>query len=286
MLEVNRRQAQPLRTVYRPERIGPSGEPKGEEAGPLTDLGLMPRSFGPSRPLTRSLDAEQASQILGGSNRPARLVPIGGTPGGPAHITIHGMNGAPNDLREVADAAARQGQEVSTLVYDDRFRRLTDNSRDLARQLSDWMQQNPGRPLRLSAHSMGARITLGALAELQEQGRLEGREIRLDMIAPPLGGFAAADLSHLDLTGAVGSLVPRVRPGYDMGQTSGFQERLEGLRLPPNVRTRIFLGGRDQVVDPHLPGFQRIRDGLQAQVVTLPEAAHGNVPAYVARSGY
>lgn len=191
------------------------------------------------------------------------------------------MNGSPADLQPIAETAQREGREVHTLVYDDQFRRLTDTSQELAQQLGEWLERNPGRPLQLSAHSMGSRIALGALEQLNRQGRLSGRPIQLDLLAPPLGGFASADLARLDFTGALSSMIPGIRPGYDMGSTSAFQERLESLRLPPNVSTRIFLGGRDRLIDPNTSGFQRIAANLNAEVIHLPEAGHGNLPEYV-----
>lgn len=230
----------------------------------------------------QEIDRGQARRRLGGDNRPAQTVQIGaGQPGLAAVFTIHGMNGSPANLQPIAEMAQQEGKEVHALVYDDQFRRLTDTSSELARHLGEWLERNPGRPLHLSAHSMGSRIALGALEQLNRQGRLSGRPIQLDLLAPPLGGFASADLARLDFTGALGSLIPGVRPGHDMGSTSGFQERLESLHLPPNVSTRIFLGGRDRLIDPNTSGFQRIAANLNAAIVHLPEAAHGNLPEYV-----
>lgn len=251
----------------------------------ISDLGLMPRRLPMAQRQQLEVIHEVAEQeILRGSNTPARLVPLAPSiPGAPAMVTIHGMNGDPASMQSVAEVGAREGREVHTLAYDDMYRRLTDNSRDLAQGLGQWMDQNPGRPLQLSAYCMGGRIALGALSELQQQGRLENREIQVDLIAPPLGGFDAADLARLDVTGVVGALIPRVRPGYDMGSGSAFQEQLEALNLPPNVRTRIFLGGRDTLIDPQSPGFQRISRNLNASVIQLPEASHGDIPAHVGR---
>jgi pimeloyl-ACP methyl ester carboxylesterase len=204
-------------------------------------------------------------------------------PNAPALLTIHGINDAPLSMQALGERGQQNGLEVHTLAYDDRFRRLRDTSGDLAGQLREWIEQNPGRPLHISAHSMGARIALGALSELQQQGQLDGRQLHLDLLGPPLGGFEAADLARLDLTGVLGATIPGLRPGHDMGSTSGFQERLESLRLPPTVSTRIFLGGRDRLVDPNSPGFQTIAANLNAAIVTLPEAAHGNLPEHVSR---
>ncbi|MBX3172053.1 MAG: hypothetical protein KF760_31895 [Candidatus Eremiobacteraeota bacterium] len=224
----------------------------------------------------RGFNEDQERAVLGGSNRPGRLVPLVRGHNG-AVMTIHGANAAPETVNSLAEPGLRRGQEVHTFAYDDRFRSLQNSSQDLARELGEWMERNPGQPLTLRAHSMGGRVTLGALALLQEQGRLQGRRLNLDLVAPPLGGYSEANLARLDPTGVAGSLFPMVRPGVDMGTTSEFQRRLENLRLPENVRTRIFLGGRDEVVNPNLSGFRRIQQNLGAEVIRLPEADHESI---------
>jgi pimeloyl-ACP methyl ester carboxylesterase len=226
--------------------------------------------------LVRGPNEAQEREILGGRNQPGRLVPLMQGRNG-AVVTIHGVNSAPEAVNSLAEPGVRSGQEVHTFAYDDRFRRLGDSSRDLAGQLGEWMERNPGKPLTLRAHSMGGRVTLGALGLLQEEGRLEGRRINLDLVAPPLGGYGAANWARADFTGVLGGVVPVLRPGRDMGTSSGFQEQLESLRLPANVRTRIFVGGRDEVVNPNLDGFQRIQQNLRAQVIHLPEADHNTI---------
>jgi len=122
----------------------------------------MPRPGSPGATPPVEITREQARGRLGGDNRPAQTVQIGvGQPGRAGVFTIHGMNGSPADLQPIAQTAQREGKEVHTLVYDDQFRRLTDTSQDLAQQLGEWLERNPGRPLHLSAHSMGSRIALG-----------------------------------------------------------------------------------------------------------------------------
>ncbi len=226
--------------------------------------------------LVRGPNEAQERELLGGTNQPGRLIPLVQGRNG-AVVTIHGVNAAPGAVDSLAEPGVRTGQEVHTFAYDDRFRRLGDSSRDLAGQLAEWMDRNPGQPLSLRAHSMGGRVTLGALSVLQEQGRLGGRRINLDLVAPPLGGFSAANWARADVTGVLGRVIPVLRPGQDMGTSSGFQEQLEALRLPANVRTRIFVGGRDEVVDPNLAGFQRIQRNLGAELIRLPEADHNTI---------
>ena len=272
-----------IRSIRQPLVPTPHSRPRRQAAPSPTDQ-FTPSTPGPERFPTRAEmqalvngpNEAQEGQLLGGSNQPGRLVPLMQGRNG-AVMTIHGVNAAPDAVSSLAEPGVRSGQEVYTFAYDDRFRRLTDSSQDLAGQLAQWMERNPGQPLTLRAHSMGGRVTLGALALLQEQGRLSGRNIQLDLVAPPLGGYGAANWARADFTGALGALIPVLRPGRDMGTGSAFQEQLENLRLPQNVRTRIFLGGRDQVVDSSLPGFQRIQRNLGAQLIRLPEADHNTI---------
>lgn len=229
----------------------------------------------------RGPDETQEQRLVGGSNQPGRLIPLmQGNHG--AVMTIHGINASPQNVDALAQPGVQNGREVHTFAYDDRFRRLSDSSADLARELGQWMARNPGQPLTLRAHSMGGRVTLGALALLQDQGQLEGRPVRLDLVAPPLGGYQAANWARADVTGLVGSLVGGMRPGLDMGTDSGFQQRLENLRLPSNVQTRIFVGENDSVVDPTLPGFQRIAQNLRARTFQIPGADHNSIVESVA----
>lgn len=270
---------QSIRPLAAPARQHPLRQPVVAPAGDRFTPSVPSERF-PTRAEMQALvngpNEAQERQLLGGTNQPGRLVQLMEGRNG-AVITVHGVNAAPDAVNSLAEPGVRTGQEVHTFAYDDRFRSLSDSSQDLARQLRQWMERNPGQPLNLRAHSMGGRITLGALALLQEQGQLLGRPIQLDLVAPPLGGFVAANWARADFTGVLGSLIPVMRPGQDMGTGSGFQERLENLRLPANVRTRIFVGDRDQVVDPNLAGFQRIQRNLRAQLIRLPDADHDSI---------
>jgi len=229
----------------------------------------------------RGPDETYEQRLVGGPNQPGRLIHLMEGRRG-AVMTIHGINASPQNVDALAQPGVEGGREVHTFAYDDRFRRLSDSSADLAQHLGQWMERNPGQPLSLRAHSMGGRVTLGALALLQERGQLDGRPIRLDLVAPPLGGYQAANWARADVTGLVGSLVGGMRPGRDMGTDSGFQQRLESLRLPGNVQTRIFVGQNDSIVDPSMPGFQRIAQNLRARTFLIPGADHDSIVGSVA----
>ena len=237
--------------------------PQGRDPHAETDRRLREARFLPR------LDEEAEARILGGRNRPGQMVQLAqGAPGAGTTLTIHGINASPADVQGLSEHAAGQGHTVHTFAYDDRFRRLEDSSADLATQLSRWMTDNPGQPLRIRAHSMGGRVALAALGQLNEEGRLTNR-VTLDLIAPPLGGFGVANWARTDFLDVLGPHVGGVRPGRDMGTTSGFQERLEQIQIP-GVVTRIFLGEQDRMVDPRMPGFQAVAGRMRASQDYLP----------------
>ncbi len=224
------------------------------------------------------INKAQEMRILGGTNQPAKLVRLAeGQPGKGATISIHGANGKPEDLKVWDQLAQSEGQEVHTLAFDDMQRRLRDNSQDLAKHMHQWLQANPGQPLHLQAYCMGARIALGALAELQKDGKMPSSPIQVTLLAPPLAGIPSADWAQLDIGGLFGALIPGVRIGYDMGPSSSFQKQLDQLKLPDNVRTRILIGSEDAVVNAADADFQRLAKSLGAQVEILPGVDHNNI---------
>ncbi|MCK6552849.1 hypothetical protein L6R52_43900, partial [Myxococcota bacterium] len=162
-------------------------------------------------------------------------------------------------------------------------RRLTDSSIDLATQLRTWLDVNPGAPLAIDAHSMGGRVVLAALDQLAREGRLGARAISLNLIAPPLGGYTAANAARW-APSFLGGAFDGLRPGIDMGTSSSFQERLEALALPPNVHTTIWVAERDTIVDPSMAGFAQIRARLGAETRVVPGATHDSIiDAFAAR---
>ena len=230
--------------------------------------------------VARTISQDQEVELLGGKDRPGRLERIAEGNSGHTVFTVHGINGAPDVVQPLSQRAADQGHEVQTFVYDDQYRRLEDSSRDLADSLRAWMEAHPGEPLEIHAHSMGTRVSLGALDLLNQEGRLTV-PVDLHLVAPPLGGYAAANMARMS-PGFLGSLIAGVRPGVDMGTTSDFQARLEALNLPSNVRTTIYMGTQDTVVDHQMPGFHRISNNLGARLVTVDGADHINVVTRVA----
>jgi len=58
------------------------------------------------------------------------------------------------------------------------------------------MDHNPDRRLRISAHSVGGRVALVALAILQRAGRVT-RDVELNLMASPIAAMKSAIFSRL-----------------------------------------------------------------------------------------
>lgn len=219
------------------------------------------------------LDEVAERAVLEGVRKPGKLLTLTeGSASQPLALSIHGINGDPDDVQPFIDDAAANGQTAMTFCYDDQYRRLTQSSKELASQLGRWIEQNPGRPIEISAHSMGSRVVLSALERLNAQGKLT-MPVDLRMVAPPLGGYGSANFASL-APRFIGERIAGVQPGKDMGTWTGFQRELEHVRLPENVNVTVFTAGRDDVVDSSTERFGRIVDNLGARVVHLPDADH------------
>lgn len=223
----------------------------------------------------------ERSQV--GSNDPGKLIPISeGRAGKGSRISVHGMNGAPEAVDPLTQMAVDSGARTSTFAYDDMTRRLGDSSDDLLAALVAEMQANPDGPLTIDAHSMGTRVTLDAVRKLVESGQLGDRELELNLVAPLLAGVtenggkeAMTNLSRLALPGM--GTIPGVRPGKDMGSYSPFQEGLDGMQLPENVRTHLITGADDPQVDTDDPRWQAIKERLNATHTSIEGRDHTTV---------
>ena len=119
------------------------------------------------------------------------------------------------------------------------------------------------------------------MRKLVESGQLGDRELELNLIAPLLAGVTdggrevMTNLSRLALPGM--GTIPGVRPGKDMGSTSGFQEQLEQMELPENVRTRLFTGSDDPQVETGDPRWQAMKERLNATETRFEGEDHTTV---------
>jgi pimeloyl-ACP methyl ester carboxylesterase len=191
-------------------------------------------------------------------------------------ITVHGINAAPETMQPIHERARRQGHRVLTYVYDDQHRRLTQSARELGREL----RALDGRgPLEIVGHSMGARVAVAALALDEGAGHFES--VTLQLIAPALAGFAAAD--GVGLTPLPLAWIGGLRPAQDLGPSSTFQETINGYRPAPNVAVSIFVGSADKVVDPRSDRLREIAKHLHANLVIVDSEDHDSIVRFVAR---
>jgi hypothetical protein len=219
------------------------------------------------------VDEDFEQGIIGGKRKPGRLVTYSeGDPKGPLSLAIHGINGSPADVEPFLQAAKADGKTSATFAYDDRYRRLGDTANDLTEQLGKWIDENPGRPLEITTHSMSSRVMPIVLDNLAKMGKLD-MPVTFNMVAPPLGGFTGANFAKF-APELFGQYIPGVEPGKDMGTSSEFQQQLESIKLPGNVKVTIYTGGKDEIVDPNLDGFKTTVKQLGATVVNFENADH------------
>jgi pimeloyl-ACP methyl ester carboxylesterase len=195
----------------------------------------------------------------------------------PTTIFVHGIPGAASSLSGVIQRAIDAGGTVKAFAYDNKFRSLEDSSRDLASSIETWMDDNPGRPLRVAAHSAGGRLALGALAILERDGRLTG-DVELNLIASPIAGVKSAIFSLL----APGFL-PWIRPSRGIASVSRFQGVIDRLELPSNVKVNIFVGDKDDVFKHSTKKYTDLVEKLHATLKVFANATHMSILDEVAR---
>ena len=226
--------------------------------------------------LNGSISEEREQALLKANGGRGFAVPLHqGSRHKPVTLTVHGINGSPDTVKSLSDAAAKRGESVSTFVYNDQKGSLTDSSQDLARAIADLRKKHPGQTLNIASHSMGGRLSVDALRQLNDQKPLSGK-INQQMYGPMIGGNGMANTAKMAPT-MLDGMIKGLKPGREMGTNSNFQKTLETTALPSSVKTQIYVGDQDQLVDPKNPHFQQVADGLNARVTTLPGADHMNV---------
>jgi hypothetical protein len=225
-----------------------------------------------------SVNETRETGIVDAKKGAGHLVPLSdGKPDRPTTVTVHGFTGNPDDVRPLSNRAAKAGDAVKTFAYDDTGRRLKQSSTELANGMAKWLQENPGRPLRIDAHSMGGRIALDAVDQLNKKGLLKGRQVELNLVASAINGdargTAAYATTQIPLTGQGLAQLPLIKSGQDMSKYSEFQKGLDNIKLPSNVKVRVFTGGEDGKVDRD-EKFDAMCKQLNAERVHFPKADH------------
>jgi pimeloyl-ACP methyl ester carboxylesterase len=225
-----------------------------------------------------SIDAVFERQLLKETHGHGTFVDVHtGDADTPTTIFVHGMPGAASSLTGVIQKAIDAGGTVKAFAYDNKFRSLEDSSRDLASSIETWMDDNPGRRLRVTAHSMGGRVALGALAILETDGRLR-RDVELNLMASPIAGMKSAIFSVL-----APGFIPWIRPSRGIASVSKFQRVIDRLELPPNVKVNIFVGDKDEVFTHSTKKYGALVKKLHATLKVFANATHMSILDEVAR---
>jgi pimeloyl-ACP methyl ester carboxylesterase len=207
---------------------------------------------------------------IGGKNGVGQLMQQGGDPQLGTLITIHGINDNPASVAPLGERASSTGEALATFAWDDRSRRLGDSADDFAKAIKKTIAEHPDAPITINAFSMGGRVAAVGLARLDKEGALAGKDVRLNLVATPLGGFASANWA-----GMGAPFASSLKSSQDMGTRSAFQRELESVRFSDNVKVKVFGGGADEiaVMDNR---WQHIAKNLAggAEPTTLPGATH------------
>lgn len=275
----------PIDSRYTPPRVNPNRAPAQappkaipvpEESSPFgaDQVNLSSEARNGS---TASINEDRERQLLALNRGRGFAVPLHqGSRNKPVTLTVHGINGDPNAVKGLSDAAARRGESVHTFVYNDQKGGLTESSQDLAKAIKDLRKKHPGQQLNIASHSMGSRLSADALRRLNDEKSLKGAPIHQQMYGPMIGGNGMANTARW-APGLLDGAIKGLKPGREMGTGSDFQKTLETTALPRNVKTDIYVGDGDKLVDPANPHFQWVADGLNAKTHVIPGGDHMSV---------
>lgn len=173
-------------TVSRPDPFASTPEaPRGRGAftGPILERG--------------QLDEATEAQLVASHGGTGVLAAYRGfDPDRPPVVLVHGVDGAPEDLADVADELDRRGMQVLFFAYDDRGTRTHASGDQLASELEGLRDlYEEGQSIDIVAHSMGGIVTRAALNTLQQPGWMSG-DAATD--ANPRAGFDSVRVRALD----------------------------------------------------------------------------------------
>lgn len=223
-------------------------------------------------------------QILKESDGQGQIVRLNeGIPGRGIHLSIHGLGADPAAMAPLTQRAEARGQTTAAFAYDDFHGDQKQNAQSLASELKGWIAEHPGEKITIDTHSLGGRTILAAFHYLQESGDMPTTAIQLNMVSPPLAGFGLLNLA-LPLPIPVAKLIPGAAASRDMASASGAQDLLEEVRLPGNVKTTIFYGDNDGLIDYTSKGAKKMAENLNAQVYYLAGEHKTTVPTVAAHA--
>lgn len=147
-----------------------------------SSLPLAPEAPAARVEVLEDLSGPAEDELVRRNRGKGRLYPYRGfDPDAPPVVLVHGINGAPQDLRALADHAASQGFQPYVFVFDDTGRYLDRSGDDLARALEEYRHDHwapaaaratgdlDAKPrVRIVAHSMGGIVARAALNTLSD----------------------------------------------------------------------------------------------------------------------
>jgi len=213
---------------------------------------------------------------IGGHTAPGKILDMGGDATRGTTLTVHGRDDNPGSVLPLGERAEREGTGRATFAYDDLSRRLDDNTNDLANGIRDLLSKHPGAPLTINAFSSGARMAAVALGRLEKAGALEGRDVRLNLVAPVLRGSTSANAAAL-----VSWLDRRMQSEIDMGSLSKFQSELDSIRLR-TVKAQVYGGAEDATAITNEAWTQLARNLTGREPIVLPGVNHETAVAAAA----
>ena len=205
---------------------------------------------------------------IGGHTAPGKILDMGGDASKGTTLTVHGKDDNPASVLPLGERAERAGTGRATFAYDDLSRRLDDNTNDLANGIRALLAKHPGAPLTVNAFSTGARMAAVALGRLEKAGALEGRDVRLNLVAPVLRGSVSSNAAAV-----VTWLDRRLQCEVDMGSLSNYQSELASTRLR-TVKAQVYGGADDQVAPVGDAWKQLARDLTGREPIVLPGVTH------------
>ena len=182
-------------------------------------------------------------------------------------IGVHGINDSPKKILTLKSLYQNCAHKV--LAYDDQTSRLGPISNILKEELKSLI--NKYENIYIDGHSMGARISLHALNNLDPQSS----SIKINLLSPHLIGLKSSNIARTAIWPF--SLIPKVNPGKDMASASRFQKELNSITLSPKVNISIYSGGKDWQINHQSNEFRDFTEKINADWKHFPQEDHNSI---------
>jgi pimeloyl-ACP methyl ester carboxylesterase len=151
-------------------------------------------------PVLQAADLGEATEqsLLCAAGKQALVLPFGSfDPAKEPVVLVHGINGDPEDMQQLAEKLQAAGKQVFVVLYHDQSELTHKSGAALATALSE-LRANyyaAGTPLDIVAHSMGGIVSRAALNYLQDPGWMQEAP---GLASAPRAGFGPVRLRTLD----------------------------------------------------------------------------------------